>query len=173
MMPQQLISVRTVDLTENIMRIKGWNIIIGWNLFTCVFPMVYFWLLDTVWCYSWSNTIFINYFLLWIFRSILYYLRKYGFQGSQIQYLSRAVWRCFTKLKKRYLLNCFEINSAHISEIYWFVLKNAKTDPWNKPWQLTVLPYIYRPLTNRQNFRISLFVYFSNSWTNSLKIPYP
>ena len=49
----------------------------------------------------------IFFFLLSIFLSILYYLTKYGFKGSQLQHVSRAVWRCF-KHDEENVMNSFE-----------------------------------------------------------------
>ena len=90
-----------------VVRIKTWNIVIGWS--------------DTVWCYSLNNTLITIFFLLSIFRTILYYLTKYGFKGSQMHYFSKTVRRRFKHNEEN-------------------VLKNAKNDLWNKAWQLTSSP---------------------------------
>ena len=109
-----MISVRTVDLNEKIMRINNWNIVIGWNLFTII---TNFLLRDIVGCFSLkSSTLLTNYFLLSIICSILYYLTKYGFKGSQLLQVSRAVWGCF--------------NYSWEEMIYWIVLKQILRRNW-------------------------------------------
>ena len=62
---------------EKVMRNKNWNVVIDWS--------------DSVWCYSLNNILVTQIFLLSIFRSILCYLTKYGFKGSQQLHASRAV----------------------------------------------------------------------------------
>ena len=65
---------------------------------------------ETSWNYlEWAGTV-ANWYLRSIIRSILYYLTKYGFKGSQVLHVSMAVWECFKQFRKRDLLNCFKAN---------------------------------------------------------------
>ena len=150
-----MISVGTVDLNEKIMSIKNWNILIGWNLFRIIASFL---LRDMVWCYSLSSTLVTNCFLLPIIRSILYYLTKYGFKGSQLLHISRSVWGCFRHNWENVIYWIVLKQIWDITGRYWSVLKNTKNGLWNKAWHLTSSACSpYRSLTNWQNFSISLF----------------
>ena len=91
-----MISVWTDGLNrKKIMRIKYWNIVISYNHFTCIFPIIaYFLLIDIFLCYSLNKTIVTVCFQLSIFCTILYCLKKYGLKGSQLLHASRDVWWC-------------------------------------------------------------------------------
>ena len=104
------------------MRVKNWNMVIGWYPFTCMFPTIAYF------CVEWyclmifiKQTLVTNCFLLSIFHNILYYFTKYGFEGSQLLHVSRVVWGCFKhNEEKRDLLNCFKANLKHVERLICF-----------------------------------------------------
>ena len=81
-----MISVRSDDLTEKIIRIKNWNIVNGWS--------------DIVWWYSLNNSLITIFLLLSIFHSIFCYLTKHGFKENQLPANFDGSWWFLHRMKK-------------------------------------------------------------------------